>query len=259
VVEDGNEDGSTPVASTFNFAVTPVNDSPDGADKTITVKEDASYTFSKSDFGFADSDGNALSAVVITTLSSAGRLKLDGVNVVAGQVIAAKQIDDLTWKAAKDANGDDYADFTFQVVDNGGTASGGENRDPDPDTITFDVTEVVDRFNGNRRNNRLTGTDGDDILDGKSGNDRLTGGLGEDVFVFKKNYDRDTIIDFDATGADHDTLNISRLNSITSFEDLMANHVIETATGIVIDGLHGDRITLKHVALADLDTGDFII
>ena len=259
VVEDGNEDGSTPVASTFNFAVTSVNDAPVGADKTITVNEDASYTFSQSDFGFSDGDGDALSGVVITTLSSAGTLKLDGVNVVAGQTIAAGDIDELTWKAAKNANGDDYASFTFQVVDNGGETNGGTDTDPGPDTITFDVTEVVDRFIGNRRNNRLTGTDGDDILNGKAGNDKLFGGLGADTFVFRKGHDRDLIRDFDATDADHDTLDLSGVNTITSFDDLMAHHVVETATGVIINGLHGDRIVLRNVLLADLDVGDFII
>ena len=259
VVEDGDEDGSTPVASTFNLAVTSVNDAPAGADKTVTVNEDTSYTFSQLDFGFSDGDGDELSAVVITTLSTAGTLKLDGVNVVAGQTIAAGDIDELTWKAAKNANGDDYASFTFQVVDDGGVTNGGVDTDAGPDTITFDVTEVVDRFNGNRRNNRLTGTDGDDILNGKAGNDKLTGGLGADTFVFRRGHDRDLIRDFDATDADHDTLNLSGVNTIKSFEDLMANHVTETATGVVINGLHGDRIVLRNVDLADLDAGDFII
>lgn len=259
VVEDGDEDGSTPVASTFNFTVTSVNDAPAGTDKAITVNEDTSYTFSQSDFGFSDGDGDELSAVVITTLSTAGTLKLDGVNVVAGQTIAAGDIDELTWKAAKDANGDDYASFTFQVVDDGGETNGGTDTDVGPDTITFDVTEVVDRFIGNRRNNRLTGTDGDDILNGKAGNDKLTGGLGADTFVFRRGHDRDLIRDFDATDADHDTLNLSGVNTIKSFEDLMAHHVAETAAGVVINGLHGDRILLGHVDIADLDAGDFII
>jgi hypothetical protein len=84
------------------------------------------------------------------------------------------------------------------------------------------------------------------------------GGLGEDVFIFKSKYDRDIIRDFDATDADHDTLNLSRLNSVKSFEDLMAHHAVETASGVVINGLHGDKITLRNVLLADLDAGDFV-
>ena len=77
--------------------------------------------------------------------------------------------------------------------------------------------------------------------------------------MFRKGHDRDLIRDFDGTDADHDTLNLSGVNTIKSFEDLMAHHVAETATGVVINGLHGDRILLRHVDLADLDAGDFII
>ena len=43
-VEDGNEDGSAPVAQTFNFTVTPVNDPPVlTGDLTATVAEGGSY------------------------------------------------------------------------------------------------------------------------------------------------------------------------------------------------------------------------
>ena len=53
-----------------------------GADKTVTTLEDTDYTFAAADFGFTDTDGNALSAVKITTLPGAGSLTLGGVAVV---------------------------------------------------------------------------------------------------------------------------------------------------------------------------------
>ena len=42
------------------------------------------------------------------------------------------------------ANGNNYASFTFQVRDYGGTANAGVDEDPTPNTLTFDVTAVND-------------------------------------------------------------------------------------------------------------------
>src|SRR5690606_24794610 len=44
--------------------------------------------------------------------------------------------------------------FTFQVQDNGGTANGGVDLDPTPNTITIDVTSVNDAPSGS--NNTIT-------------------------------------------------------------------------------------------------------
>ena len=45
---------------------------PSGSDRSIDVQEDGSHTFSAGDFGFIDSDGNNLSAVIIATLPENG-------------------------------------------------------------------------------------------------------------------------------------------------------------------------------------------
>src|SRR5439155_9835447 len=82
-------------ANTFSFDVTPVNDAPAGADKTVTVNEDASYTFTTADFGFSDtsdSPANTLLAVKITTLPGAGTFTNNGVAVTAGQFISVADI-----------------------------------------------------------------------------------------------------------------------------------------------------------------------
>ena len=56
-VEDGNEDGSTPPASTFNLTVTPANDPPVlTGDLAATVPEGGSYVLTASDLGFTDAD-----------------------------------------------------------------------------------------------------------------------------------------------------------------------------------------------------------
>ena len=56
-VEDGNEDSSTPTASTFNFTVTPVNDPPVlTGDLAATVDEGASVTITTTDLSYTDPD-----------------------------------------------------------------------------------------------------------------------------------------------------------------------------------------------------------
>src|SRR5690606_4707066 len=99
-------------------SVTPVNDAPSGTDNTVTINEDATYTFSAASFGFsdpADSPANSFAAVVITTLPTNGVLSLGGTPVTAGQVISAANFGNLTFTPAANANGAGLASFTFQV------------------------------------------------------------------------------------------------------------------------------------------------
>jgi VCBS repeat-containing protein len=129
--------------------VTPVNDAPQGTDTTVTTREDTAYPFTPADFGFTDpndSSANSLLAVRITTLPGAGSLTDNGGNVTAGQFVSLADIaaGRFVFTPAADANGTDYAAFTFQVQDDGGTANGGTDLDPTPNTITIDVTPVND-------------------------------------------------------------------------------------------------------------------
>ena len=57
----------------------------------------------------------------------------------------------LTYAPAADANGADYATFTFKVPDDGGTANGGVDLDPSANTLTIDVTSVNDAPAAGRR------------------------------------------------------------------------------------------------------------
>lgn len=108
--------------NTFTFDVTPINDAPEGTDGSATIDEDGSHTFSQSDFGFSDPDdtpADDFAGVVITTLPSAGALTLNGVAVSAGDMISAADIaaGHLVFTPGANESGDDYASFTFQVVD----------------------------------------------------------------------------------------------------------------------------------------------
>lgn len=136
---------SDPVAVTIS--VTSVNDAPAGTDALVTILEDSTKTFAPSDFGFtdtSDSPANNLAAVIVTSLPGAGALKLNGVSVTAGQVIAASDIVNLTFAPNADANGPAYTSFTFQVQDDGGLTDGGLDTDATENAIVFNVTAVND-------------------------------------------------------------------------------------------------------------------
>ncbi|WP_171057326.1 Ig-like domain-containing protein, partial [Pseudomonas fluorescens] len=142
-VANGGVD-TDPSANTFAFNITSVNDAPAGTDKTVSFTEGGKYTFSAADFGFTDPNdtpANAFSAVVIASLPAAsdGTLALNGVAVVAGQVIAVADLGQLVFTSASGRSGNGLGAFTFQVRDDGGTALGGVDTDPSAHTVTFNI------------------------------------------------------------------------------------------------------------------------
>jgi len=143
--------GSDAMIGIDNIVVTssPPNSAPAGADKTITVTEDGSYTFAEADFGFTDpndSPANGLLAVKIATLPSAGALTNNGATLSAGDSVPVANITGglLVYTPAPNGFGTGYASFTFQVQDDGGTDIGGADLDPSANTLTVDVTAVAD-------------------------------------------------------------------------------------------------------------------
>ena len=157
VQDDGGTAGGgvdlDPTARTMSIDVTSVNNAPQGSNNTVTTLEDTAYTFGTLDFGFsdaADSPANSLLAVEISTLPGAGTLSDNGAAVSAGQFVSVTDIASgkLKFMPAANANGAGYADFTFQVQDNGGTAGGGVDTDPVARTMSIDVTAVNDAPSG---------------------------------------------------------------------------------------------------------------
>ena len=131
--------GAVSAPATVTITVNGANDAPTGADKTLTLNEDSSRTFSASDFGFSDVDHNdALSAVRIDSLPTNGSLKFNGTAVTAGQVIDAADLSKLVFTPAANANGNNYANFTFSVKDSNGAF------DATPNKVTLNVTPVND-------------------------------------------------------------------------------------------------------------------
>jgi Ca2+-binding RTX toxin-like protein len=135
VTDSGGATSANNYTITFNVTAEP--DAPTAANDTITVLEDSAHTFSATDFGFDDIDGDTLASVTITALPSTGTLKLDGVAVTANQVIAAASIGSLVWTPdAEDSDG--VTSFSFKVTDSDGETSANAN------TITLDVEPVND-------------------------------------------------------------------------------------------------------------------
>ena len=136
--------GSTDTATVI-VDVASVNDAPAGTDDTVATTTDTPYVFAPADLGFTDahdSPSDDLSAVTIATLPAAGVLADNGTPVLAGDSIPVADITggDLTFTAGAGPYGPGYASFTFQVRDDGGTADGGTDLDPTPNTMTIDVS-----------------------------------------------------------------------------------------------------------------------
>jgi len=157
--------------SQVEFHVFPVNDAPTGHDNTVTMLEDQAYTFTAVDFGFSDpSDAlpanlagpNGLKSVRLTTVPNHGALMLGNNAVTASQSIAISDICGglLRFVPSANENGSLYATFTFQVQDDGGTASGGIDTDPVPNAMTINVTSVNDAPSGADRTIAIAGCKG---------------------------------------------------------------------------------------------------
>ncbi|NJM55123.1 MAG: tandem-95 repeat protein [Verrucomicrobiae bacterium] len=124
------------------------------ADKSITTLEDTPVTLTVADFGFSDPNdtpANTLVDVKISSLPANGTLSFNGMPITSTQVatgfaVTAAEIaaGKLTFTPDPNENGANYATFTFQVRDSGGTANGGVDLDQSPNTITFDVTATND-------------------------------------------------------------------------------------------------------------------
>ncbi|HEV7801125.1 MAG TPA: DUF4347 domain-containing protein, partial [Burkholderiales bacterium] len=148
-VGNGSSSAFSAAMASSGISVNAVNDAPTGANNTVTAFEDTPFVFTRTQFGFTDAGDapvNSLIGVYITTMPAAGSLTLDNMAVTAGQLVSAADIDagKLVFTGAANANATNYASFTFQVQDDGGTALGGVDVDPVARTMTINVTAVND-------------------------------------------------------------------------------------------------------------------
>ena len=136
-----NAEGTTAQTVSFQVTVTGINDAPTSANDSVTFDEDTAVTLTVGDFGaFSDVDaGDSLKAVQISTLPVNGALKLDGVNVTAGQSILVADItaNKLVYTPAPNDESDEA--LSFKVVDQAGA-------DSPAYTLTLDITPVADNL-----------------------------------------------------------------------------------------------------------------
>ncbi|WP_461537953.1 tandem-95 repeat protein [Spongorhabdus nitratireducens] len=133
-------DGYLTDSRSYTIYVTNVNDAPDSSDATVTAGEDAALPLTAANFSFSDEDsGDALEAVVITTLPAEGTLTLNGAAVTVNQSISKADIDAglLKYTPAENVSGNARTTFNFKVSD-------GDAVSDNDYTITVNVTPDAD-------------------------------------------------------------------------------------------------------------------
>jgi Ca2+-binding RTX toxin-like protein len=100
---------------------------------------------------------------------------------------------------------------------------------------------------------------GADTIVGGRGSDSLSGGGGADTFVFHDGDGSDTIGDFHFAGKNHDTIDLSRWQAVSTWSELKADHLSFVDGEAMITDAHGDMIVLAGVHEGDLHRADFLI
>ncbi len=113
----GNDGTSYSSIATVNISVTPVNDPPVVDNFNKTGNEDTVIPFVPADFTghYTDAENNALTKIQVVSLPANGLLKLNGVNISAGQEINSADLDKITF--APDANFNGTANFNWNGFD----------------------------------------------------------------------------------------------------------------------------------------------
>ncbi|MDR6759215.1 hypothetical protein J2Y48_004531 [Mycoplana sp. BE70] len=232
-VEDGNEDGSTPVAKTFTFAVTPVNDAPTLSTTQVltAIAEDASTASARkvADLSIVDPDGGD------------NRLSLAGAD---SKLFEIKNGALWLKKGAKlDFETDPSLDVTVRLDD----PSIGKSYEASQ-AFKIIVKDVKEAVSGTSGSDKLTGTSGNDVLDGKGGNDVIKGGAGNDTLV------GGTGVDILTGGAGRDVFVFASVkDSAPGYAGLVNNGGFNPLSGggkrdIVTDFVHGeDRLDVSKI------------
>ena len=124
----------------IDFFIFPVNDAPRSTDKTVEVNEDATLSFSETDFAFSDDDHSELETVIITALPTNGTLFDNGLAIILtdGKYVLPKAaLATLTYQSAADNDTD--TSFTFKV-----SAGSVESSEYTMSITVYSVTDIVD-------------------------------------------------------------------------------------------------------------------
>lgn len=112
-----------------------------------------------------------------------------------------------------------------------------------------------DTLSGGNDDDLVVGGGGNDYVNGASGNDTLRGSDGDDTFRFSDGIDE--ILDYDAL-SDNERIDLGSSSEITDLADLMANHISQSGTDVLIDDLAGNTLLIQGTQLADLDSFEFL-
>jgi Ca2+-binding RTX toxin-like protein len=116
-------------------------------------------------------------------------------------------------------------------------------------------TTGADSLSGAGGDDLLIGGGGADLLSGGTGQDTLRGGAAADTFIFATGFGQDRVSDF---VAGTDVVDLGGLDTIISFDDLLADHATQVGRDVVIEGEGGDVLILQNVSLAALGADDFL-
>jgi Ca2+-binding RTX toxin-like protein len=145
----------------------------------------------------------------------------------------------------------------------GGTENDTLTGNAGDDTLTGD--DGNDSLIGADGNDSLAGSTGDDFLFGGTGNDTLNGGTGNDImdggdgddtFIVAGAFGIDRINHFTIAGST-EVINLSGVAAITSFADLVANHLSMVGGNAVIT-VGVNTLTLGGILASSLQADDFV-
>ena len=121
---------------TMSIQVNDVPHNPTGANQSVTINEDNSYTFSASDFTFSDGDNETFNGIRVVSTATEGELLYNNASVSSNQVCNNTGL--LVFTPVADENGTSYSTFTFKVIDSNSDESDATY------TYTINVTSVND-------------------------------------------------------------------------------------------------------------------
>ena len=199
----------------YEIQTTP-NNPPTASDKSITITEDANFTFGDKDFNYSDSDTDAMASIKITTLPTAGSLQLSGTDVALNAVIAKSDISsgNLKFVPKENGNGTPYSTFQFSVND-------GTDDSVSSYTATVNVTPVQDTIT-------VTTTE-DETYDGGTIDEEESDGDGLSLREAVGGAGGGDIIEFDSPG-----MSITLINGEITLG--LSGLMIEGSTGTTVSG-----------------------
>ncbi|MFH5776701.1 FG-GAP-like repeat-containing protein [Paracoccus sp. NGMCC 1.201697] len=242
LVEDGNEDGSVPIARSFGFNVTPVNDAPvlHVSPLVGSLAEDASTAagIRVATLSVTDPDGGPNHLSLTGANAGLFEIRNGGVWLRAG--------------AALDFETNPALDVTV-LLNDPTIGTGPEGRH----ALRIAVTDVVEGLTGTAGNDRLVGGSGNETLSGRGGNDVLLGGGGNDVLIGGAG------VDTMRGGAGHDSFVFTSVqDSAPGYSGYINNGPLNPLSGtghrdVILDFTHGqDKIDLSRIDANPALAGD---